>query len=764
MDGHPPEANKMKEKTFPRFLRTFTAVMALGAGTLLSSQALAVQYESEVEISSEQDLYDMQLAGDISEETLETLLNLFQSSVDLNTASAEEIYELPNITYEHVNAILEYRKAAHGIEKPESLVAAGVMDEKTLMQILPFISLSDVTSAGSNSKKVPISGNVKYGTAFSTDDTKAPPMFLRARVKGPYNLSAGLLLMTARNMLDEVYESDGDLWADRPSYSFHVPKYYVQWKNSNFKVIAGTYRIGFGERLTLDNTTKSTPNGFYADDAYNTPQDLTAACKESKGEYKGDAEICDGLKGVETGDYTWSHGFRGLAASGQVDVGETQLKGTLFISYEDKSIYQYELYDSEDCEDPYDPECKTPPIYVTADEPGYKHSYRTLPSMFHEVAGGGNVTVKFGGNGYVGLTGYGAKSMFDDLGDYKLDFQEWSRIPYGGPYGAVGVNGGWYLNKVSLFAELARSFDSMPQGNKGGFGVVQRTVYNPSKKQELELTIRYYDRDFANPYSRSTAAADEYDGTRNRNEFGLRLRYFGRIPDWVFSGQADWWMWPHDGVAFNVVTGERDMKDKSIKKGTSHLNLKTQAKFVGFDLVQPWLSFEYRNRDLGFNDNSYINAKGDEVGSCYDNGNEYDEKGNRVNCRGQFYRAGVGARIEPIRKVLAFDVKYLHEFLNDKNYVDGLRQDVNLSVGVLYKPLPELILRARVRYLYEDIKDNEYQEQSVWSYLAVTYNLMKKYKFGLRYDFYRYLDDRAATLAKESLNEHRFRFDFEAKF
>ncbi|MBR2978944.1 MAG: helix-hairpin-helix domain-containing protein [Myxococcaceae bacterium] len=759
-----------------------------------ATQASAVQYESEIDIESEQDLYDLQLEGDISEETLETLLALFQSGVDLNTASPEEIYELPSVTYEHVNAIIEYRKAANGIQSPEALVAAGVLDEQLLLQILPFISLSEVSSGkGGGARRAKyISGNVKYGIAGSSSDTKAPPMFLRTRLKGPFNLKAGLLLMTARNMIDGIYESEGQLYADRPGYSFHVPKYYVEWKQSHFSLIAGTYRIGFGERLTLDNTTKSTPNGFYADDAYNTPQELASACRESKGDSDPDmVEACDGLQGKETGDYTWSHGFRGLAASGSLPLSDLTLKGTVFISYEDKAIYQYEIYDTAFCDDPRgsNGDCSAPSIYVTKGE-GLKHGYRSIPSIYRELAGGGNVTLKISEVAFVGLTGYGAKSTFDDLGDYNLDFQEWSRMPYGGPYGAIGVNGGAYLGKFSLFAEVARSFDSMHRGVDdmgnpidgpgGGFAVIQRTVFTPVKKQELELTLRYYGRDFANPYSRATAAADEYQGLRGRNEAGARLRYHGRLPDWVLSGQVDYWLWPEDALTYDYKAQE-EIVDTGKPKGTQHLQLKARAQFVGFDLVQPWLSFDYRNRDLAFNDNSYKNKDEELIGSCYDAGSEYNEDGASVNCRGQFYRVGVGARIEPLSKRLWFDLRYQHEFLNDRKYPDGLRQDSIFSLSGTVKPLPELSIRARFRYLYEDIQDNTAQEQSIWAYLAVTYNLMKQFSFNVRYDFYYYLDERESTLERSAdyyqgiaradisdafsaFSEHRFRFDFEAKF
>ena len=53
-----------------RKARSRLAVAALTA--LWATPAAAVQYESEIDIETEQDLYDLQLEGEISEATLET--------------------------------------------------------------------------------------------------------------------------------------------------------------------------------------------------------------------------------------------------------------------------------------------------------------------------------------------------------------------------------------------------------------------------------------------------------------------------------------------------------------------------------------------------------------------------------------------------------------------------------------------------------------------------------------------------------------------
>ena len=44
-----------------------------------------------------------------------------------------------------------------------------------------------------------------------------------------------------------------------------VPKFFAQWDTDQYSILAGTYRAGFGQRLTFDNTRNPTPNGLYRD-------------------------------------------------------------------------------------------------------------------------------------------------------------------------------------------------------------------------------------------------------------------------------------------------------------------------------------------------------------------------------------------------------------------------------------------------------------------------------------------------------------------
>ena len=464
----------------------------------------------------------------------------------------------------------------------------------------------------------------------------------------------------------------------------------------------------------------------------------------------------------------WRDGFRGAAARVDAPLGDLRLKATVFGSYQSRSLYQYEMYDRRECDDPHDTsaKCKAPSIYQAGLDGSPKYSWTTLPDIYDELAGGGNLGLKIGPHGQIGLTGYYARASWNGE-PADLDFQEWSRTPYGGPYGALGLNGGLTFGMVNLFAEAARSFDSMPAydrdgdgtaegGNGGGFGVVQRTTIS-ALAQEFELTLRYYDRDFANPYARATAAPDEYEGQRARNEAGARLRYRGVTGDWIFSGDTDFWFWPEDAQDPGTA-------------GTRHLSAKGQVRFAGYQIAQPFFSLEYKNKDLDNNADSNLEADGDEVGACYETGDEENPDGTTRPCSGSFYRAAVGVRVQPLRNLTA-DVRYQHEFLNDaahwKKVDQGLRQDAVLRATVAYRPVDSVWIRLRLRYLNEDLATNVAAEDSLWSYLQVTYVVNKQLRLGLRYDLYAYLDERDATLERVAVGsspEQRGRLELEARF
>src|SRR5262249_52531285 len=147
------------------------------------------------------------------------------------------------------------------------------------------------------------------------------------------------------------------------------------------------------------------------------------------------------------------------------------------------------------CSDPTndkDPRCAAPAVYKTQDDPlapAPKYAFQTLPAMWAEPLAGGNVSYFLDRRTHIGVTGYGAKPEWLVNGT-KLDFQEWSRWPYGGAYGAAGADVAFGMGMLDEGLEVGRSFDATPGG--GGFGAISRTTLT-WPKNELELALRWYD-------------------------------------------------------------------------------------------------------------------------------------------------------------------------------------------------------------------------------------------------------------------------------
>ncbi len=63
--------------------------LALAGMMLAPSWANAAQYEVFIDVDDEEQLYDLQVAGEIGDGTFEVLVDLIRQGVDLNTASRQ---------------------------------------------------------------------------------------------------------------------------------------------------------------------------------------------------------------------------------------------------------------------------------------------------------------------------------------------------------------------------------------------------------------------------------------------------------------------------------------------------------------------------------------------------------------------------------------------------------------------------------------------------------------------------------------------------
>ena len=755
-----------------RLVAKLALLLAAVVGGLLAlpSPAYAIEYEIFVDVEDEEGLLELLNTEQISEATFNTLLELVRRGTNLETVDREGLYALPNLTYEDVDSILAYRDEAGRIGDPANLVAAGALSKRKLQSIAIFLVVPRPPGG-----PIGADGFVRYQAIWTVEDDRVPPMFLQGRVTTFQHLTLGAAAGLDRNRIGDVrHDPNRDaLSAEGERPRVRLPKAFVQWETDDWGIIAGTYRIGFGQRLVFDSTSRYTPNGFYLDHTVQRRYDLTRLCKESTGEL-GESPCADGLGDIRvTPDYVFRPGQQGLAVGAKrlpLPTGWLQTYG--WFSLQNRDIYQYQVYDRDRCSDPTDsmddPLCDAPNVYKRGDPalaPTSRFSFQTLPNMYNEVLGGGNASYYYNRRTHVGITGYGADTQWLTR-ETDLDFKDWARTPYGGPYGAIGGDFGWGRKAVDVFAEVAHSFDSMqretPDQGGGGFAAVVRQT-TTLDNHEVEVSARYYDPDYANPFAGPIAAPDQLDGLRARDEAGARVRYNAHLADRVdLRTFADFWV--------------------DISESRPAMRLYARSDVQTTEWLRPGLWLEYQRRDLRSTD-AVLCAQ-----------SEADENSAPRQCGGQRFSVTLRSRFDPIRR-LYFSLQYRHD-IQDDNYEGGgasfddgdpngqfnlgdvvaledfddlslesrQRQDVNAFFVIAANPIDPLRLRGRVRWFWEDITDNTRFEHSVWTYFDVSYTIRRWAIPRLRYDLVFYVDDRDSTADRIPNPEHWLLFEWTSRF
>ncbi len=457
----------------------------------------------------EHELIAEQQRGTLMTTASDAALELLRTGIDLRTTTREELENVPGLSPDDIEAILVSREATPALR--------------------PYLRAS----------------HVRLLTQLTASDTLAPPMLLNARVEGPMGLSAGVLITSTRLSIATPVLTHRTLASTGPGYFFHLPRAFVQWQTGRLRLIAGTFTVGFAERLTLDTTRRLTPNGFALSEDFRHPTELTRLCKVT--------ECAQTL--YVTPDFDVREAFRGLAASYE----EARFSLFGFLSYQSRSVYQYELSDGSGA---------APAVYLGQSET--RVIFSTLPYFYDELTAGGHTTIALSERVSVGVTGYAAKAFTE------FRFQSYSRHPPTGLYGSLGLDAHLRVESFAFHFEAARSFDVVA----GGFGLIGRATWHT-----LELSLRYYDEGFSTPNARPISAPDEFDGQRARNELGARFTAKHALsPSWLLYGRFDVWVPP--------------MTDPTV------LNLYALARleFTGSKLVQPGVWVEMRNRNLEVGD------------------------------------------------------------------------------------------------------------------------------------------------------------------
>lgn len=664
---------------------------------LAARTASAAQYEIFIEIETEEELYDLLFTEQISQSSFDALLLLHQTRVDLNRAARPELYLLPNLDYGHVDRVLAFRETVAGIRHLDDLIEAGVLEPELARSIRAFVTVRDPGRTRSETK-----GLLRIQSRWTGRYDRPPPASgLQLRIQSLSSLDVGMAGALTRNSLRRVRwdPTRNALSAAPEGVRFEVPKLYVEWDDEKWEVVVGTYRIGFGQRLTFDVTNQITPNGSFGDYELRRDNELRLRCRRGAGELP-QSPCPIGVEARVTPDYTWTNRLAGVAIGlKELRLGEGWLQGYVWGSYQVHRALQSELVNAAACDDPSrdaDSACRAPSVYVRESDSGAPSSiarFASLPAAYAEGLAGANMSYFWNERAHLGLTGYASVPRWLIRGPH-LDFQESARKPFGGAFGALGADAAFGFGPQDFFAEITRSFDAAP--GQAGYAAVIRSVTTLSKA-EVETSLRYYGSHFSNPYARPISAPDELDGLRARDEAGLRCRVTARPkPKVTLRSTVDGWR-QLSSAALNALLFVRS--DWRISSSW------TWAHWV-----------EYRSG------------------------------------AGQRFVVATRLGYEPLRSVgLSAQLRYRW---GGRLGATRLQQDLAAILSITSRPVDRLRVRARLRYDLNDVWNNHRLPQAIWSYLDAALKLRDRDTLRLRYDVRVFLDQRESTPGRVPNPEH----------
>lgn len=618
---------------------------------------------------------------------------------------------------------------AHNEDDLNEWLADGYLDQASYHRLLA--ELAQPSSAASKSELTNLAGQVRYRSHWLYGDFRVPAQALE--LEGAWRqINSGLALLIAREQIGQAaYDPIRQALTAPPAQPrLLAPEYYLVWQGERLTAIAGTYRLGFGQRLTFDNSGKTNPQGLDPGLQLTRNSAASLLCRESAGELT--ASPCAGQAGNRYGapDFDHSQPLRGVASSILWPLNiSSELSTTVFVSLQSRDAYQYTLFNSDVCADPrgVHRQCAAPRVYVSRQPttaPAAAHAYQTLPALWNETLVGSRLGLTVSQRGNVGITGWGANKQFRPQG-IALDHQEWDRYPQGQAYGAIGLDAQVNWGQSLLAGELTRSFDQIPGGG-GGWANYSAWTWR-QKRQHLQLAARYYSTHFANPYARPYAAADEFEGNRARDEVGLTTNYYRRLGPWQSTVSLDPWL---------RLTSKR-------------VNLKTywQQSYRILRHFETGLGLGFEDRDLGYPSG----------GDCSAVISDADP----LPCGGQRWQIQPGLTTQPWPQA-DLSLRYRHDW--QQIDVHQLQQN-QLAVLRLTQRWREVWrLALSLRYFDNALDNDKRSERWLTQRVALGCNVNDYLSLASDYLLRLWLDQRVSTLSRLPNPEHWLMLDIRAQF
>ncbi|MVN78442.1 hypothetical protein GO988_19090 [Hymenobacter sp. HMF4947] len=446
-----------------------------------------------------------------------TLLQYYQSPLNLNTASQEELRALPLLSEKQVAALVQHRTTTGPLLSVYELQAVPNWDVRTIARVAPFVTVQTTSpnaARGSLSQRIKNEENnafilryervLQQRKGYSAVDTfqgrptqrylgSPDALVLRYRVSHAHDFSLGF-----------TAEKDaGEPVAWRPGHGQYGPDFlsahFVVHEQGRLKTLAlGDYQLQFGQGLLLSS-------GLAAGKGAET---ITTLRRASLGVRPYAALL----------ENTF---FRGVAATYQV---ARRWEATAFASRKNIDANAQVRADSLAQYDEFSSSLLYTGFHRTSTEIANRQ-------RLAETVGGGHFGyLSADGNLAIGFTAVGTHYGMA----YLKRPEPYNRYEFSGQNNlALGVHYSYGWRNLLLFGESGRS-----QG--GGLGTVNGLLASLGPAVDAAVLVRHYDVDFHTFYGNALG-----ENSRNINESGIYVGLKVRpIARWEVSAYFDQFSFP----------------------------------------------------------------------------------------------------------------------------------------------------------------------------------------------------------------------------
>lgn len=463
------------------------------AGLLFITYMTLAQTRPRPEINLDefiQRIFPLQQENINYEDLYESLFQLYQNPVDLNTANYEELSALYVLSTPQIRSLLTHRTEYGELLSIYELQAVTGFDMNTIQQLLPFVEVrqkfnpkslyGSLTKASDHYLVMRSSQTLEKSKAYLENKYPGSPqqLYARYRLSNPGDFQIGL-----------VAEKDAGEKNYFDFYSFHLQ---LKNKGKLKNLVAGDYQLQFGQGLVLGA-------GFFLGKG----SEAVTTIRRSN----------IGIRPY--GSLLESGYFRGAAATYQLN----KVDLTAFYSYTKRDA---SIDEANGEREEYFSSILMAGSHRTETEIANKNQLK-------EQNIGMNATFRFT-NGYIGATIL--HTQFDAV--LMRRPRLYNRFEFVGSQNTViGANFTHTWQNFNFFGEAARS-------SSGGIGLAGGWLAALSKQVEWAMHLRYYDKNFHSFYANALA-----EGSRNINEQGIYwgLKYSPK-KNLTFSGFYDRFKFP----------------------------------------------------------------------------------------------------------------------------------------------------------------------------------------------------------------------------